>query len=996
MVRQLRCASLCLLLAWAGLGNATTPAETAPAPAGPLAAGATPASSAAAVPEPPVPAIPPPARPTPPLGTPEGQGAVAAEQAAAGEENPDWAVTLQRIASSVVSIDVDQTRAFDTEWNNSAQATGFVVDAERGLILTNRHVVTPGPVTAEATFLNREEVQLYPVYRDPVHDFGLYHYDPQKLRFIKPHALTLYPEGAQIGREIRVVGNNAGEQLSILAGTLARLDRDAPEYGVTKYNDFNTFYLQAASGTSGGSSGSPVIDIRGRVVGLNAGGANGAASSFYLPLGRVRRALNLIQQGKPVARGTLYTVFNYMPFDELERLGLDARTEAAVRKDFPRYTGMLVVTEVLPGSPSENVLQPGDILLRLNGHYVAQFEPLEEVLDSSVGSEIEVELERGGKLVSAKLPVGDLHAITPSAYSEFGDTVVNRLSYQQARHFNIPARGVYIANPGYVFGAASIPRGAVVLTLNGGRTDTLQQFEAGIAQLGDGDRATVRYLTIDDPNNTQLRVVRMDRLWFPAHHCDRDDNRGLWDCRELPPGPQPKPQSVSATVFPHFGDPRMDALAPSLAMVTFDMPYSVSGITERNYHGTGLVVDAERGLVVVDRNTVPVSVGDVTVTFAGTVQVPGRVVYIHPLHNYAVVAYDPHLLGTTPVRAAKLTPRELVPGESLWAVGLSGDSQMHSRATQVASIEPLDLPLSRTMRFRDSNLETVQLVNPPTEFDGVLADKSGNVLGTWSSFAYESGRELAQDTRGVPIDLVADMIDRVRKQLPLHSLDVELGVLPLASARQIGLSEAWTQRLAQHTPTRRQALTVVRLVGGSDAAEHLQQGDLLLAIDGTVVTRFREVEREAADKPRVKVTVWRGQAEQTLDIATTELPGTDVTRLVEWGGATLQAPHRAMSVQRGVDPKGVYVAYFAYGSPATRYGLYPGRRIMEVDGVPTPDLDTFLKTVTGRPDRSSVRLKTITWNNAPEVITLKLDKHYWPAYELTRSADGHWARHDLE
>jgi S1-C subfamily serine protease len=393
---------------------------------------------------------------------------------------------------------------------------------------------------------------------------------------------------------------------------------------------------------------------------------------------------------------------------------------------------------------------------------------------------------------------------------------------------------------------------------------------------------------------------------------------------------------------------------------------------------------------------VPVAVGDVTVTFAGTVQVPGRVLYIQPQHNFAVVAYDPALIGSTPVKSAKLTPRELVAGEPVWAVGLGSDSQMRARRTEIASIDPLELPLSRTMRFRDSNLETVQLVNPPLEFDGVLADKAGNVLGTWSSFAYESGRELSQDTRGVPIDLVADMLDRVRNERPLHSLEAELGVLSLANAREIGLPHGWAQRLAQHAPTRRQALTVVRIVGGSPAAQRLQQGDLLLAIDGNVVTRFREVEKAAADKDHVQVTVWRGQSEQTLDVATAELPGTDVDRLVEWAGATLQAPHRAMSVQRGIAPVGVYVGYFSYGSPATRYGLYPGRRIMEVDGVATPDLDTFLKTVTGRPDRSSVRLKTITWNNAPEVITLKLDKHYWPAYELTHTTQGGWVRRALE
>src|SRR5262245_58949015 len=59
------------------------------------------------------------------------------------EESPAWTRTLERIADGVVAIQVDGVRAFDTEWNTSAQATGFVVDVKRGLILTNRHVVTP-------------------------------------------------------------------------------------------------------------------------------------------------------------------------------------------------------------------------------------------------------------------------------------------------------------------------------------------------------------------------------------------------------------------------------------------------------------------------------------------------------------------------------------------------------------------------------------------------------------------------------------------------------------------------------------------------------------------------------------------------------------------------------------------------------------------------------------------------------------------------------------
>jgi len=110
-----------------------------------------------------------------PLGEARSQnGAAAPDDTLATQEHPEWAHTLERISRGVVAIQVDLTRSFDTEVNASLQATGFVVDARRGLILTNRHVVTPGPVTAQGIFLDREEVQLYPVYRDPVHDFGFY------------------------------------------------------------------------------------------------------------------------------------------------------------------------------------------------------------------------------------------------------------------------------------------------------------------------------------------------------------------------------------------------------------------------------------------------------------------------------------------------------------------------------------------------------------------------------------------------------------------------------------------------------------------------------------------------------------------------------------------------------------------------------------------------------------------------------------------------------
>ena len=140
---------------------------------------------------------------------------------AAPADTAEWQATIEKVVRNVVSIHFCQTCAFDTDSATSSEATGFVVDAERGYILTNRHVVGAGPFWGYCIFDNHEECDVYPVYRDPVHDFGILRFDPKKIKYIQLAALELRPDLAKVGEEIRVVGNDAGEKLSILSGVIS-------------------------------------------------------------------------------------------------------------------------------------------------------------------------------------------------------------------------------------------------------------------------------------------------------------------------------------------------------------------------------------------------------------------------------------------------------------------------------------------------------------------------------------------------------------------------------------------------------------------------------------------------------------------------------------------------------------------------------------------------------------------------------------------------------
>jgi len=917
---------------------------------------------------------------------------------ATGEEvaaTPLWQAALDRVVPAVVVLRVSVPRFFDTEIQADELATGFVIDAERGLILTNRHVVNPGPATIEAVFLDHEEVPVTAVYRDPVHDFGILHYDPAEVEFMTPGELQLVPEHARVGTEIRVVGNDAGEKLSILAGTLARLDREAPEYGSPHYNDFNTFYYQAASGTSGGSSGSPVVDAHGHAIALNAGGRRLASSSFYLPLEPVVRALDLIRDGKPVPRGTLQTVFSYRPYDEVRRLGLRPETEAAVRRSDPRGTGMLVVDEIVPGGPADHELEVGDVLVRAGGDLVTKFWPLGSLLDDNVGKEVSFEVERGGRPISVTLAVQDLHEITPAEYLELGGAVVHELSYQQARNHGVPVGGIYLASAGYMFSRAGVSYGVVITAVGGEKVRTLDEFEARMASYANGEQVPVRTFHLDSPHTEEVAVVTVDRLWFEMQRCRRDDATGEWPCEASPPPPPPPRPQVASTSFPDEGARPARDLSPSIAMVDVDIPYRIDGVHGDRFRGTGFVVDAERGLVVVDRETIPIALGDVKITFAESVQVPGEVFYLHPAHNLALVRYDPALLGDTPVQTLRFRQEDLESGDEVWLVGLSSQQQLISRRTHVSRVEAPQIPLSDPPRFRETNIDLIGLADSDATLGGVLSDGRGRVYALWAAFSIddEGGDSIFA---GIPARAVIDMLDIARSggSREWRSLGVELQPVTLAEARNLGLGEEAARRIESRKESRRRLLSVVRLTAGTPAAAVLREGDLLLSIDGRPADSYAAVER-AAQAEQVSLTVLRDGREESVDVRTTAQSGRGTDRFLLWQGTLLQAPHPAISAQRGVEPEGVYVSWYWYGSPASCSGLLATYRIVEFDDVPIPDLDAFLAVALDRPNGRAVRLKMLDLDGKASVVTLKLDSRFWPTREIRRGPGG-WERIDYE
>ncbi|KAL0096820.1 hypothetical protein J3Q64DRAFT_1856306 [Phycomyces blakesleeanus] len=946
-------------------------------------------------------------------------------------EPETWETTLEKCIKSIISIKATRVRCLDTETPGAFTATGFVVDPVRGIILSNRHVVSVSPIVAQAVLCNYEEIELVPIYRDPVHDFGFLKYDPTHVRFLTIPGIPLCPEGARVGQEIRVVGNDAGEKLSILAGTLARLDRETPNYGIGEYNDFDTFYMQAASSTSAGSSGSPVLDVYGRAIALNAGGATNSSSSYYLPLNRVKRALECIQNSQHVSRGTIQAEFEYRSYDELSQLGLSLHIEARLRLyNQESIQGLLVVKSVLPLGPADGHLASGDILLTGNGRIVTHFLDLADLLDNSVHNTIELVVSRGqGVLHQVKVTVQDLHAITPNRFIEFGGGILNDLSYQMARSYglSLDKPGVYVAAAGYILGTALALRKSVIIGLNNQVVRNLDDFIKISKEIPQGERVPIRYYSLSRALKDKVMILHVDHTWHKFRMAIRNDTTGLWDYKNLGEPPIITPLlKVPRRLFSVKTDP-FQRLAKSLVAVDAHPPYIIDGLKNSHSYGAGLIVSMDPPLVVCDRDTIPVGISAISLTFGNAITMSARLLFLHPFYNYAVLTFDWDRLESSgiEVHVAMFSDKVLKPGDRVNYVGLGG--KFPTSAT-VSMLKPIRTKETSPPRWRAMNVEAYKTSEGSLNGQGgVLADEDGKVQASWMSFSNEDERgNQGGEMGGLSAHLILPILDAIRAgEVPgVRGLDAELWTMQLANARLLGLPEHWLDRY-QETENQSHVLYITGITDASSpCAGLLSAGDIVLLINGVMMMNVSDLARFSQEE-ELKMTIFRNGHELEIVVPTTYFNGQETTRVIGWQGMLVQDAYMAAKEQMQKEvPKGLYVSCCLFGSPA-QMSLRPGIWITEINQRPVHTLDEFFDAVKlgnrskkiesapieltsdsltkdaswllSSPDASQksvtekaeshVHVKYVSRNNGTHLVALRLDHHYWPTWQIQKDTN---------
>ncbi|MEG9476166.1 Do family serine endopeptidase [Mannheimia indoligenes] len=392
-----------------------------------------------------------------------------------GQAVPSLAPMLEKVRPAVVSIAVEgktkgdsrRTRDIPPEFefffgpnadffgdrqsaprNFRGVGSGVIINAEKGYIITNNHVID----NADKMTVKLEDGREFNaklVGSDPLSDVALIQIEnPKNLTEIK----FADSDKLQVGDFTVAIGNPFGLGQTVTSGIVSALGRSTG-----KSDEGYENYIQTDAAVNQGNSGGPLINLKGELIGINtaiispSGGNAGIA--FAIPSNMANSLVSQIIEFGEVKRGMLGIKGGELNADLAKEFNIATQQGA-------------FVSEVLPDSAAAKAgFKAGDVITEINGQKIRSFSELRaKVATSGVGKEIELTYLRDGKEAKAK--------VTLQSDSEAKTTAENIIPSLKGAEFNNYSskgiKGVEVSSveKGSIAEMRSLKKGDIIIGVN--------------------------------------------------------------------------------------------------------------------------------------------------------------------------------------------------------------------------------------------------------------------------------------------------------------------------------------------------------------------------------------------------------------------------------------------------------------------------------------------------------------------------------------------------
>ncbi len=273
--------------------------------------------------------------------------------------------------------------------------SGFLVDAS-GIVLTNKHVIAESNVKYKVVTDEEESFEAELLARDPVDDVAI-------LKIIFPENKTRkFPylklgnsSDLDLGQTVLAIGNALGIfKNTVSMGIISGLSRSVkakpdPKEPTQEMRGL----IQTDAAINPGNSGGPLVDMSGKVIGINAAVVAGAQNiSFAIPINTAKRDLIDLKKFGRIRRPLLGVRYVTLNEEISKKMSLPVESGAYITKEHPMDEA------VIKGTPADKAgLKENDIILEWNGKPIKN-DSIQDLLENSkVGDEVRLKILRGNK-----------------------------------------------------------------------------------------------------------------------------------------------------------------------------------------------------------------------------------------------------------------------------------------------------------------------------------------------------------------------------------------------------------------------------------------------------------------------------------------------------------------------------------------------------------------------------------------------------------------------